>query len=175
MLAKKMFATILAYGLSTVVCQAQENKKPCTVTPEHVSSIKVAHQLMKTTPRSERDKLALGDVVFVLLCGSPDDAAELFESLKGKPVLLDTRVLAANEHVVNACWDTGDATTSKAFFFHFESPLQFPPAVGARIAITGIYSSYQRELFRINVVGSGMKPLTYPFTEFVQCQVAPTR
>lgn len=104
----------------------------------------IVKQVIATTP--DLSTLAVSDKEFILQNGTPDDAAKVWDILKGKSVELpNVTVVTATPTVITASV-SDDAVQSKTadFTFNMATPLKDAdvPAPGAQITISGTYSSY---------------------------------
>ncbi len=104
----------------------------------------IVKQVIATTP--DLSTLAVSDKEFILQNGSPEDAAKVWDILKGKSVELpNVTVVTASPTVITASV-SDDAVQSKTadFTFNMATPLKDAdvPAVGSQITISGTYSSY---------------------------------
>jgi hypothetical protein len=159
-LAIPVFVVSAVLLLAAGSCQAQTSKiDTCRtdvkidgrlLTPEEA-----VHFMLSKTPRQDREKLAVDDVEFVLLCGSQRDAEDLFRDLAGKTVRMIARVIEADEHTVRVVTDM-----TPAFRFHFEIPLKSLPPIGSAVIIAGTYDSYSRDAAIINIKNSTAAPCT---------------
>ena len=102
----------------------------------------------------ERDRLYFGDQALVLLCGSPQDAAQFFTEISGKAIRMeDAVVIEADKHSIRVRYPIG-GRLSDAFRFQFESPVEHVPVIGSKVIISGTYSSYKRDDSLINMTNS---------------------
>jgi len=88
--------------------------------------------------------LAVGDKEFVLANGSTEDAAKVWDVIKGKTVELpDVIVVSATDSSiqVSVSEDSVQAKTAD-FTFNLKEPLKTVPEAGAKITLTGTYDSY---------------------------------
>jgi hypothetical protein len=123
-----------------------------------LTAAEVAHHALRVTPLDERRNIYWGDVEFVLRCGTPQDAAELFDAVRNEPVRMQgATVFEEGQHFIRVSWD--DGFNSGGFQFNFDAPLSAIPKPGQKVSISGTYSSYSREPFRINFANSTFLPL----------------
>lgn len=102
----------------------------------------IVAQVIASTP--DLSTLAISDKEFILQNGKPEDAAKVWDTIKGKSVQLpDVTVVAATDTAIQASV-SDDAVQSKTadFTFNMKEPLKNPPAPGTKVTMTGTYSSY---------------------------------
>ena len=116
---------------------------PASVKPAPKPSDMV-HDLVTSTPEADLPKLAVSDREFALANGSAEDAAKVWDSMKGKSTQIpDATVVAATDSSVQVAVSE-DAVQSKAadFTFNMTTPLKTVPEVGSKIAVSGTYASF---------------------------------
>jgi hypothetical protein len=126
------------------------------------SAVELAHKVMLTTPPERRGNLCAGDVMFVLKCGSQQDAADLFSALRNTPIhLVDFTIAEADQHFIRVRWDGAFRSDMPftAYRFNFDPPLTAIPHPGERVIIDGTYSSYSHEPFQINMTNASIHPV----------------
>lgn len=102
----------------------------------------IVAQVIASTP--DLATLAVSDKEFILQNGKPEDAAKVWDTIKGKSVQLpDVTVVSATESAIQASV-SDDAVQSKTadFTFNMKEPLKTVPAPGTKVTLTGTYSSY---------------------------------
>jgi tetratricopeptide (TPR) repeat protein len=102
----------------------------------------IVAQVIQSTP--DLSTLAISDKEFILQNGKPEDAAKVWDTMKGKTVQLpNVTVITASDSVITAAV-SDDAVQSKTadFTFNLKAPLKTVPAVGATVNMIGTYSSY---------------------------------
>jgi hypothetical protein len=102
----------------------------------------IVAQVISSTP--DLATLAVSDKEFILANGKPEDAAKVWDTIKGKSVQFpDTTVIAVNDTSIQVAV-SDDAVQSKTadFTFQLKEPLKTPPAVGAKVTLTGTYASF---------------------------------
>jgi hypothetical protein len=102
----------------------------------------IVAQVISSTP--DLATLAVSDKEFILANGKPEDAAKVWDTVKGKSVQFpDTTVIAVNDTSIQVAV-SDDAVQSKTadFTFQLKEPLKTPPAVGAKVTLTGTYASF---------------------------------
>jgi hypothetical protein len=139
-------------------CYSQD---PCSVrvSPKAgerpLTSAEIVHRMLLQTPPQGRRYFALSDVEFILKCGTQQDAEALFAAIRNTSVKMDGgTVVDAGPSVVRVSWDDGFKPNLAAFRFNFDSPMNAIPHPGDKILISGMYSSYSRQPFQINVTNS---------------------
>ena len=88
--------------------------------------------------------LAVSDKEFILANGKPEDAAKVWDTIKGKSVQFpDTTVISVTDTALLVAV-SDDAVQSKTadFTFQLAAPLKTPPVPGAKVTVTGTYASY---------------------------------
>ena len=102
----------------------------------------IVAQVIASTP--DLAALAVSDKEFILQNGKPEDAAKVWDTIKGKSVELpDVTVVAATDTAIQASV-SDDAVASKTadFTFNMKTPLKTVPAPGTKVTLSGTYSSY---------------------------------
>ena len=135
-----------ADGYDAVTTAVQSNLFP---PPNWASTIKpapspadIVAQVIANTP--DLATLAVSDKEFILQNGKPEDAAKVWDTIKGKSVQLpDVTVVAATDTSIQASV-SDDAVASKTadFTFNMKEPLKTVPAPGTKITLSGTYASY---------------------------------
>ncbi|WP_348266509.1 hypothetical protein P8936_10880 [Edaphobacter paludis] len=135
-----------ADGYDAVTTAVQSNLFP---PPTWAASIKpapspadIVAQVIASTP--DLSTLAISDKEFILQNGKPEDAAKVWDTIKGKSVQLpDVTVVAATDTSIQASV-SDDAVTSKTadFTFNMKEPLKTVPAPGTKVTLSGTYASY---------------------------------
>jgi hypothetical protein len=131
-------------GYEAVTAAVQTNLNPpagFTIKPAP-SPADIVAQVIASTP--DLATLAISDKEFILANGKPEDAAKVWDTVKGKSVQFpDTTVIAVTDTALQVAV-SDDAVQSKTadFTFQLAAPLKTPPAVGAKVAVSGTYASY---------------------------------
>jgi hypothetical protein len=115
------------------------------------SAADIAAQTIASTP--DLNTLALSDKEFILQNGKPEDAAKVFDTMKGKSVQIpDALVMVATDSSLQVAV-SDDAVQSKTadFTFTMKEPLKTVPTVGAKVTLTGTYASYTPSPFMITM------------------------
>lgn len=122
----------------------------------------MAHDLVTSTPEADLPKLAMSDREFVLANGSPDDAAKVWNTMKGKAVTIpDAQVIESSPTVIKVAV-SDDAVQGKTADFTFnmappeagKTPTQVAAAkktaadvaaataVGQKVTLSGTFDSF---------------------------------
>jgi hypothetical protein len=102
----------------------------------------IVANVIATTP--DLATLAVSDKEFILANGKPEDAAKVWDTIKGKSVQFpDATVISVSDTALTVAV-SDDAVQSKTadFTFQLAAPLKTPPVVGAKVAVSGTYASY---------------------------------
>lgn len=133
-------------------CSARYNTNP---NEKPLTSAALAHRALLRTPSEEWRDFTLGDVEFILRCGTQQDADRLFAALHNTSTqMADAAVLEANQNLVRVAWNDGFHPHLGEFWFTFDNPLAVTPHPGEKVVISGTYSSYSRMPFQINMTNS---------------------
>lgn len=133
-------------GYDAVVAAAKANPNPpadFAIKPAPTAADQVT-ALLASTKDEDLPKLALADKEYVLTNGKPEDAEKVFNSIKGKETQVpDALVIAATADQVQVAV-SDDAVQSKTadITFNMKEPLKTIPAVGSKVTLVGVYSSY---------------------------------
>jgi hypothetical protein len=152
-------------GYDAVLAAAQQSLDPpagFTIKPAPQPSDIVA-QVIASTP--DLATLAISDKEFILQNGKPEDAAKVWDTMKGKSVQFpDTTVIAVTDTALQVAV-SDDAVLSKTadFVFNLKEPLKTPPAVGAKVTVTGTYASFTPNPIQITMSdGAVVEPKKAP-------------
>ena len=131
-------------GFDALVAAAQQNLNPpadFTVKPAPKPSDIVA-QVIASTP--DLATLAVSDKEFILANGTPEDAAKVWDTIKGKTVQFPgvTVVSVSDTELKVAVSDDAVQSKTADFVFQLKEPLKTPPAVGDKVDVTGTYASF---------------------------------
>jgi len=157
---KKYHGNADGYDAVTTAVQANLFPPPtwaATIKPAP-SPADIVAQVIASTP--DLATLAVSDKEFILQNGKPDDAAKVWDTVKGKSVQLpDVTVVAATDTSIQASV-SDDAVTSKTadFTFNMKEPLKTVPAPGTKVTLSGTYASYTVG----GVAPAGVAPATAP-------------
>ena len=102
----------------------------------------IVAQVIASTP--DLSTLAVSDKEFILQNGKPEDAAKVWDTLKGKSVQFpEATVISVSDTALQVAVSE-DAVQGKTadFTFQLAAPLKNPPAVGAKVTVSGTYASY---------------------------------
>lgn len=141
---KKYHGNADGYDAVTTAVQANLFPPPtwaATIKPAP-SPADIVAQVISTTP--DLATLAVSDKEFILQNGKPEDAAKVWDTIKGKSVQLpDVTVVAATDSSIQAAV-SDDAVASKTadFTFTMKEPLKTVPAPGTKVTLSGTYASY---------------------------------
>jgi hypothetical protein len=122
----------------------------------------IVAQVIASTP--DLSTLAISDKEFILQNGKPEDAAKVWDTIKGKSVQLpDVTVVAATDTAIQASV-SDDAVQSKTadFTFNMKEPLKTVPAPGTKVTLSGTYSSYAVGGVTSGAAGAPAAPSTTP-------------
>jgi hypothetical protein len=131
-------------GYDAVTAAVQTNLDPpsgFTIKPAP-SPADIVANVIATTP--DLSTLAVSDKEFILQNGKPEDAAKVWDTLKGKSNQFpDATVVSVSDTALTVAV-SDDAVQSKTadYTFQLAAPLKTPPAVGAKVTVSGTYASY---------------------------------
>jgi len=131
-------------GFDAVATASQASLDPpagFTITPAPKPA-DIVKQVIASTP--DLATLAISDKEFILQNGTPEDAAKVWDTIKGKSVQFpDATVISVTDTALQVAV-SDDAVQSKTadFTFNLTAPLKTPPAVGAKATVTGTYASF---------------------------------
>ncbi|MCL2661201.1 MAG: hypothetical protein FWD64_11895, partial [Acidobacteriaceae bacterium] len=154
-------------GYDQMIAVAAANLNPPAdfkITPAP-SPADIANQVVASTP--DLSTLAISDKEFILQHGKPEDAAKVWDTVKGKSVQIpDAIVIAVTDTSIQVAVSE-DAVQSKTADFTFvltppdtsEQPKGKtaaktpppPPVVGDKITLTGTYASFTPDPFMITM------------------------
>jgi hypothetical protein len=131
-------------GFDALVAAAQQNLNPpagFTIKPAPQPSDIVA-QVIASTP--DLATLAISDKEFILANGKPEDAAKVWDTIKGKSVQFPgvTVISVSDTELRVAVSDDAVQSKTADFVFQLKEPLKTPPAVGDKVDVTGTYASF---------------------------------
>jgi hypothetical protein len=131
-------------GFDALLAAAQQSLDPpagFTVKPAPKPSDIVA-QVIASTP--DLATLAISDKEFILANGTPEDAAKVWDTIKGKSVQFPGATVISVSDTELKVAVSDDAVQSKTadFTFQLTQPLKTPPAVGDKVDVTGTYASF---------------------------------
>jgi hypothetical protein len=131
-------------GYDAVLAASQQSLDPpagFTIKPAP-SPADIVAQVIASTP--DLGTLAISDKEFILQNGKPEDAAKVWDTIKGKSVQFpDATVISVSDTALQVAV-SDDAVQSKTadFTFNLKEPLKTPPTVGAKVAVSGTYASF---------------------------------
>ena len=120
----------------------------------------MAHDLVTSTPEADLPKLAMSDREFVLANGSADDAAKVWNSMKGKSVTIPDALVIESSPTLLKVAVSDDAVNGKTadFTFNMAAPsdtkttaaaakktadeIAAATAVGQKVTLTGTFDSF---------------------------------
>jgi hypothetical protein len=131
-------------GFDALVAAAQQSLNPpagFTIKPAPKPSDIVA-QVIASTP--DLATLAVSDKEFILANGTPEDAAKVWDTIKGKSVQFPgvTVISVSDTELKVAVSDDAVQSKTADFVFQLKEPLKTPPAVGDKVDVTGTYASF---------------------------------
>ena len=102
----------------------------------------IVANVIATTP--DLSTLAVSDKEFILTNGKPEDAAKVWDTVKGKAVQFPEATVISVSDTALTVAVSDDAVQSKTadFTFQLAAPLKTPPVVGAKVAVSGTYASF---------------------------------
>ena len=130
------------YDAVTTAVQTNLNPPPGFTIKPAPSPADIVAQVIASTP--DLATLAVSDKEFILANGKPEDAAKVWDTVKGKSVQFpDTTVVSVTDTALLVAV-SDDAVQSKTadFTFQLKAPLKTPPAAGTKVTVTGTYASY---------------------------------
>jgi hypothetical protein len=167
-------------GFDTLVAASQQSLDPpanlsTTITPAPKPA-DIVKQVIASTP--DLATLAVSDKEFILQNGSPDDAAKVWDTVKGKSVQFpDATVVSATDTALQLSV-SDDAVQSKTadFTFNLKEPLKTLPVAGDKITVTGTYDSYTQNPIMITMTdGAVVEPKKAPAKPAASHHRAPAR
>jgi hypothetical protein len=131
-------------GFDAVLAAVQTNLDPPAdfkIKPAP-SPADIVANVIATTP--DLSTLAVSDKEFILTNGKPEDAAKVWDTIKGKSVQFPDATVVSVTDTALLVAVSDDAVQSKTadFTFQLAAPLKTPPAVAAKVAVSGTYASY---------------------------------
>lgn len=151
-------------GYDAVVTAAKANVNPpagFSIKPAP-SPADMAAQVIATTP--DLSTLAVGDKEFILVNGKPEDAAKVWDTVKGKSVQFpDVTVVSVSDTALQVSVSE-DAVQSKTadFTFQLKEPVKTPPAAGDKVTVSGTYASYTQNPIMITMSDGEIVPKKAP-------------
>jgi hypothetical protein len=130
------FDALLAAATAHLMQPADFTIKPAP------SPADIVKQVIASTP--DLATLAISDKEFILQNGSPEDAAKVWDTIKGKTVQFPDATVVSVTDTALLVAVSDDAVQSKTadFTFQLAAPLKTPPAVGSKVTVTGTYASF---------------------------------
>jgi hypothetical protein len=133
-------------GYPAVQALAQTNLFPPpeynpTPAPPPPSPADLAAQTVASTP--DLKTLSLGDQEFILFNGKPEDAAKVWDVLKGHRVQVPGTVISATPESVQLAVTEDNKQSKKAdFTVNMKTPLKSVPAIGSNVTYDATFDSY---------------------------------
>jgi hypothetical protein len=131
-------------GFDALLAAAQQNlDRPDSFTVKPAPSpTDIVAQVIASTP--DLATLAISDKEFILANGKPEDAAKVWDTIKGKSVQFPGATVVSVSDTELKVAVSDDAVQSKTadFVFQLSQPLKTPPAVGDKVDVTGTYASF---------------------------------
>lgn len=102
----------------------------------------IVAQVISSTP--DLATLAISDKEFILTNGKPEDAAKVWDTVKGKSVDFPAATVVSVTDTALSVAVSDDAVQSKTadFTFQLKAPLKTPPAAGDKVNVSGTYASF---------------------------------
>ncbi|MCU1226559.1 MAG: putative lipoprotein [Edaphobacter sp.] len=139
---KKYHGADDGYDAVVTAAKASLNPPPGFSIKPAPSPSDIVAQVIASTP--DLSTLAISDKEFILQNGKPEDAAKVWDTMKGKSVQFpDATVISVSDTALQVAVSE-DAVQSKTadFTFQLKEPLKTPPAVGAKVTVSGTYASF---------------------------------
>ncbi|GGH10045.1 tetratricopeptide repeat protein [Silvibacterium dinghuense] len=133
-----------------------DSYKPVAAPPPP-SPADLAHQAIVSTP--DPSKLALADQEYILANGNDDDAAKVWNALKGQTSQIPGVVVQATADSVQLAVSDDAKQSQKAdFTINMKEPLKEVPAVGSNLTLIGTFDSYTKNPAMIILKDGEPKP-----------------
>jgi hypothetical protein len=144
-------------ALLAAVQQSLDRPASFTIKPAPQPSDIVA-QVIASTP--DLATLAISDKEFILTNGKPEDAAKVWDTIKGKSVQFPGATVISVSDTELKVAVSDDAVQSKTadFTFQLSQPLKTPPAVGDKVDVTGTYASFTPNPLMITMSDGAIVP-----------------
>jgi hypothetical protein len=131
-------------GFDAVMTAAKANLNPpadFAIKPAP-SPADIVAKVIAETP--DLGSLAVSDKEFILENGKPEDAAKVWDTIKGKSVQFpDVIVISVSDTALTVAVSDGAVQSKTAdFTFQLTAPLKTPPVVGAKVTVSGTYASF---------------------------------
>ncbi|MEG9436263.1 hypothetical protein JAO29_08805 [Edaphobacter sp. HDX4] len=154
-------------GFDTLVTAAQQSLDPpanlaTTITPAPKPA-DIVKQVIASTP--DLATLAVSDKEFILQNGTPEDAAKVWDTIKGKTVQFpDATVVSATDNsLVLSVSDDAVQSKTADFTVNLTAPLKTTPAPGDKVTVNGTYDSFTPNPIMITMInGSVVEPKKTP-------------
>jgi tetratricopeptide (TPR) repeat protein len=135
-------------GFQQVQSQAAASLNPpagftITPAPPPPSPEQLAHTAVMNTP--DLKTMALSDKEFVLQNGNDEDAAKVWDTMKGLTTRVPGKVISATPQAVQlAVSDDAQASNRADFTINMKEPLRHPPAINSMVQLVGTFDSYTK-------------------------------
>lgn len=135
----------------------------------------IVANLISTTP--DLATLALSDKEFVLQYGKQADADKVFDTIKSKEVQVPaaTVITATADQLQVAVSDDAIQGKTADFTFNMKAPLSTVPTVGAKVDLTGTYTSYTQSPLMITMSDGAVVTKKAPAAKAPVRRAAPRR
>ncbi len=150
-------------GFDQVQAQAKASLNPpsgftIAPAPPPPSPQQLAHNAVTSTP--DLKTMALTDKEFVLANGTPDDAAKVWDTMKGLTTQVPGKVITATPDTVEvAVSDDAQQSNRADFTINMKKPLRTPPAINSMVNYVATFDSYTQNPAMI-IMKDGEPPAT---------------
>jgi hypothetical protein len=122
-----------------------------TPAPPPPSPADQAAKVVASTP--DLKTLNLNDKEFILFNGKPEDAAKMWDTMKGQTYEIPGKVVSATpESVQLAVTDDAKASNTADFTINMKKPLTTPPAIGTMVNYVATFDSYSQNPKMITLI-----------------------
>jgi hypothetical protein len=122
-----------------------------TPAPPPPSPADQAAKVVASTP--DLKTLNLNDKEFILFNGKPEDAAKMWDTMKGQTYEIPGKVVSATpESVQLAVTDDAKASNTADFTINMKKPLATPPAIGTMVNYVATFDSYSQNPKMITLI-----------------------
>ena len=132
-----------------------------TPAPPPPSPADQAAKVVASTP--DLKTLNLNDKEFILFNGKPEDAAKMWDTMKGQTYEIPGKVVSATpESVQLAVTDDAKASNTADFTINMKKPLTTPPAIGTMVNYDATFDSYTQNPKMITLIDGAPPAPTKP-------------
>ncbi|HZD44867.1 MAG TPA: hypothetical protein VE109_02200 [Acidobacteriaceae bacterium] len=132
-----------------------------TPAPPPPSPADQAAKVVASTP--DLKTLNLNDKEFILFNGKPEDAAKMWDTMKGQTYEIPGKVVSATpESVQLAVTDDAKASNTADFTINMKKPLASPPAIGTMVNYDATFDSYTQNPKMITLIDGAPPAPTKP-------------